>query len=170
MTAEFRNFYDLLGVPRNATKEQIRDAYKELARVYHPDSHFYDEILEGAKGMAAPTPAPESDLFKAITEAYNVLSNEKSRQDYDQTIPGDLPQWEGNDREDWHSERGAMSLHGAGKARYASSAFGNFGVVKNPSKSAFDEEAMRSVRPVSEMIKVKRGFWWKVRWLFFLES
>ena len=70
MAEQYRNYYDLLGVPRNASKEQIRDAYKELARIYHPDSHFYDEILTSLGGQA-PTPAPEVDTCKLITEAYN---------------------------------------------------------------------------------------------------
>ena len=40
-----KNFYELLGVPRDASKAQIKDAYKDVARVFHPDSNFYDEII-----------------------------------------------------------------------------------------------------------------------------
>src|SRR2546430_10874790 len=62
------DFYDLLGVPRNATDEQIRSAYRKLARQYHPDV----------------SSAPDaSDQFKRITEAYEVLTDPQRRQRYD---------------------------------------------------------------------------------------
>lgn len=168
MAVESRNYYELLGVPKNATKEQIRDAYKELARIYHPDSHFYDEILEGIAGSTPPAPAPETELFKLITEAYNTLSNEQAREDYNRLIPGDLPQWENNNRDEWHGTQPGASFQGLGNGRYASGAFGSFGVTSK--RSAFDEDTLRSARPVSELLTIKRGLWWKIRWLFFLEN
>src|SRR5256885_11729690 len=62
------DFYDLLGVPRNASDEQIRSAYRKLARQYHPDV----------------SSAPDaSDQFKRITEAYEVLTDPQRRQRYD---------------------------------------------------------------------------------------
>ncbi|NDC37847.1 MAG: J domain-containing protein [Proteobacteria bacterium] len=167
MAVESRNYYELLGVPRNASKEQIRDAYKELARIYHPDSHFYDEILEGLSGAAAPQPA-ESEIFKLITEAYNTLSNEKSREEYNRIIPGDLPQWEQNNRDEWHAEHRGASFQGLGTGRRATTAFGN--VAGDKTRSAFDEDALRATRSVSELIKMRRRLWWKIRWLFFLEN
>ena len=180
MTAvESRNYYELLGVERAATKEQIRDAYKELARIYHPDSHYYDEILEGT-GLTQG----ESDTFKLITLAYNTLSNEKTRKEYDDAIPADLPSWEENQSDTWHvNQRVETSPASGNQGRSTSNAYGNFGVNGNgrsnapnhnqyraqPMKrSAFDEEALRSLRPVSEMIKRKRGLWYRIRWLMFL--
>lgn len=62
------DYYGLLGVARNATDEQIRSAYRKLARQYHPDVNKDD----GA-----------SDKFKQITEAYEVLSDPERRQRYD---------------------------------------------------------------------------------------
>lgn len=62
------DLYTLLGVSRNASEEEIRSAYRKLARQYHPDVN------------KAPD-APEK--FKQITEAYEVLSDRERRQRYD---------------------------------------------------------------------------------------
>src|SRR6266545_232033 len=62
------DFYDLLGVPRNASEEQIRSAYRKLARAYHPDV------------SQAPDAA---EKFRQITEAYEILSDPEKRQRYD---------------------------------------------------------------------------------------
>jgi molecular chaperone DnaJ len=66
--AEKRDFYEVLGVPKNATKEQIKDVYRKLAMQYHPDRNK----------------APEAEeKFKEISEAYAVLSDDQKRQQYD---------------------------------------------------------------------------------------
>ncbi len=62
------DFYALLGVPRTATEEQIRSAYRKLARQYHPD-------VNDDPGAA--------EKFKQITEAYEILSDPERRQRYD---------------------------------------------------------------------------------------
>ena len=64
-----QNYYDLLGVPRNADEKQIRAAYRRLARKYHPD------VNSGQSDAA--------DRFKEINEANEVLSNAESRKLYD---------------------------------------------------------------------------------------
>jgi molecular chaperone DnaJ len=64
-----RDYYDVLGVPRDATTEQIRKSYRKLALKYHPDRNPDD---------------PEAEAkFKEAAEAYDVLSNEQTRQRYD---------------------------------------------------------------------------------------
>lgn len=63
------NFYDLLGVSKEASDKEIKQAYRRLARQYHPDVNKNDEAAE--------------EKFKEINEAYSVLSDEESRRKYD---------------------------------------------------------------------------------------
>src|SRR2546430_11341059 len=62
------DYYVLLGVSRQATDEQIRSAYRKLARQYHPDVN---------------SAADAAERFKAVTEAYEVLTDPQRRQRYD---------------------------------------------------------------------------------------
>lgn len=68
--AEKRDYYDVLGVSRNADETQIKKAYRRLAKKYHPDTNAGDADAE--------------QKFKEITEAYNVLSDKEKRKMYDQ--------------------------------------------------------------------------------------
>ncbi|NLO88726.1 MAG: molecular chaperone DnaJ [Clostridia bacterium] len=65
-----RDYYEVLGVPRNASKEEIKKAYRKLARKYHPDVNPGDKNAE--------------EKFKEIQEAYEVLSDDNLRARYDQ--------------------------------------------------------------------------------------
>ncbi|MBC6472427.1 MAG: J domain-containing protein [Hormoscilla sp. GM102CHS1] len=65
----FRNYYEILGVPRDASVEEIKKAYRKLARQYHPDLNPGDKEAE--------------ERFKDINEAYEVLSDPNRRSQYD---------------------------------------------------------------------------------------
>jgi curved DNA-binding protein len=68
MPVAFRDYYEALGVPRDASNEEIRGAYRKLARQYHPDVN--------------KDPGAE-DRFKEISEAYEVLRDPEKREHYD---------------------------------------------------------------------------------------
>jgi DnaJ-class molecular chaperone len=93
-----RNHYELLGVARDATVDQIKEAYRDIARLYHPDSNFYDEIID------APLSADAMGVFKEITAAYNVLVNDEKRREYDQNLPPELADWDSGDSEDFATQ------------------------------------------------------------------
>ena len=67
--AAMSNYYDILGVDKDATDKDIKQAYRRLARQYHPDVNKNDAAAE--------------EKFKEINEAYSVLSDEDSRKKYD---------------------------------------------------------------------------------------
>lgn len=88
MSIEDRNYYDLLGLQRCATLEEIKEAYHERARLYHPDSNFYSEIIDN-------TLSPEElAKFQAITAAYTTLSHKNKRAEYDAKLPPELKGWD----------------------------------------------------------------------------
>ncbi|GEK88157.1 molecular chaperone DnaJ [Alkalibacterium putridalgicola] len=67
--AEKEDFYDLLGVSKDASQDEIKKAYRKLSKKYHPDINKADDA---------------EDKFKKISEAYEVLSDEQKRAAYDQ--------------------------------------------------------------------------------------
>jgi len=69
MPVEFKDYYKILGVPRNASAADIKKAFRKLARQYHPD------VAKVKKGS--------EERFKEINEAYEVLSEPGNRSKYD---------------------------------------------------------------------------------------
>ncbi len=69
MAVKYQDYYEILGVPRNAEQDKIQAAYRKLARKYHPD-------LNKEKGA--------EDQFKKMGEAYEVLGDPEKRKKYDQ--------------------------------------------------------------------------------------
>lgn len=68
--AEKRDYYEVLGIPKTATPEEIKKAYRKKAMQYHPDRN--------------PDNPEAEEKFKEVAEAYEVLSDESKRQRYDQ--------------------------------------------------------------------------------------
>lgn len=66
----FRNYYEILGVPRDASNEEIKKVYRRLARQYHPDLNPGNKAAE--------------EKFKEIGEAYDILGDPNKRAQYDQ--------------------------------------------------------------------------------------
>jgi curved DNA-binding protein len=101
--ADGEDFYQILGVSRDASQDEIQRAYRKLARAYHPDINR--------------DPGAE-DRFKEVSEAYDVLSDPQTRRRYDafgrefRQVPEDV------DPEMWRRSRaGAGAGAGAGRTR-----------------------------------------------------
>ena len=67
---EKRDYYEILGVSRNASEDEIKKAYRKLAMQYHPDRN--------------PGSKEAEEKFKEAAEAYSVLNDQDKRQRYDQ--------------------------------------------------------------------------------------
>src|SRR5712692_6933107 len=150
MAVQFRDYYETLGVSKTATEDEIRSAFRKLARKYHPD-------------VAKDKKAAE-EKFKQINEAYEVLSDPEKRQKYDQlganwNQPGGFqppPQWSGQPgggSHQWGGDGGGgvefefggtgfsdffEAFFGRGRGR---SAFGGFGGRAATTERGADVEA-----------------------------
>ena len=102
--AENKDYYAVLGVDKNATDEELKKAYRKLAKKYHPDAN--PDNKEAAEKK-----------FKEINEAYEVLSNPQKRRMYDQFGTADPQSGFG----------GAGGPFGGGTYTYSTSGFGDFG-------------------------------------------
>lgn len=69
---KYKNYYEILGVTRKNSKEDIKLSYRKLAKKYHPDANKND--------------ATSSVMFKDINEAYDTLTNEEKRKKYDRQV------------------------------------------------------------------------------------
>ncbi len=115
------DYYELLGVARKASVKDIRAAYRKLARKYHPDLNPGDKSAE--------------EKFKQIQEAYEVLSDTKKRQMYDQFgfnvpaqggMPGPGAGYGGVSPDDIHFDFGGFDFGGAASQGGAAGGAGSF--------------------------------------------
>lgn len=148
MAVQFRDYYETLGVSKSATEDEIKSAFRKLARKYHPD-------------VAKDKKAAE-EKFKQINEAYEVLGDSEKRKKYDQlgadwNQPGGFqppPEWgaqRGGGFQQWGGDGGVQfefggtgfsdffeAFFGGGRGR---SAFGGFGGREATSERGADVEA-----------------------------
>lgn len=68
--ADKKDYYEVMGVPKNASEDEIKKAYRKLAKKYHPDLNPGDKVAE--------------EKFKELNESYEVLSDKEKRARYDQ--------------------------------------------------------------------------------------
>lgn len=100
---EYKDYYKILGVDRNAGEDEIRKAYRKLARKHHPDVNPDDEHAE--------------ERFKEINEAHEVLSDPEKRKKFDQ-LGTSWRQWQrgggepgGFDWARWYAQPGGTRVH-----------------------------------------------------------
>ena len=96
---EYKDYYQILGVGKNATEKEIKSAYRKLARQYHPDVNPEDPQAE--------------ERFKEINEAYEVLGDPEKRAKYDQ-LGADWRRWQqrGGRPDDFHWDQWAAGPAG----------------------------------------------------------
>jgi curved DNA-binding protein len=150
MAVQFRDYYETLGVSKTATEDEIRSAFRKLARKYHPD------VAKDKKSA--------EEKFKQINEAYEVLSDPEKRRKYDElganwNQPGGFqppPNWQGQQPGggfyQWGGDNGGVQFEfggtgfsdffeaffGGGRGR---SAFGGFGGREATAERGADVEA-----------------------------
>ena len=116
--AEKRDYYEVLGVNKNATDDELKKAYRKLAKKYHPDANPDNKKEAEAK-------------FKEVNEAYETLSNPQKRKMYDQ-FGADGPQGFGGAGGPFGGQNGYYSYNGSGF-----DGFGDFGDLGDIFSSIF---------------------------------
>lgn len=110
----YKDYYTILGVEKTAGTKEIKKAYRELARRYHPDANPGDKKAE--------------ERFKEISEAYEVLSDPEKRKKYDEIGADVGADWQNFDWSKYQKGRGQWREAGPGDVRfhYESPGYGGF--------------------------------------------
>lgn len=118
---DYKDYYKILGVSKTASPEEIKRAYRQLARKYHPDMH-----QEAKK-------AEMTEKFKEANEAYEVLSDAKKKELYDQVGPD----WENTQRYNGQTAGGHYQQSGQQFRQPRAEDFDNIGGFSDFFKTMF---------------------------------
>jgi DnaJ-class molecular chaperone len=150
-----KNYYELLGITREASMEQIKIAYRDLARVYHPDSNFYAEIID------TPPTKRDEEIFKLVTAAYDTLMDPEKRAQYNRTLLVGVPGWSEGD----NGQQGSPSIAKPANWEQMAARPPSTPRAHNPSHTAFgkgnreeyvSKSSIQRTRPVAEMLQSTR--------------
>jgi curved DNA-binding protein len=126
MPVKFRDYYETLGVSRGAKEEEIKKAYRKLARKYHPDLN--------------PNNKQAEEKFKEVSEAYEVLGDAEKRGKYDQLGQNWKSGSDFTPPNNWQTEFDPSEIFGrAGGGRAGHGGGGGFGRQSGTSFSDFFE-------------------------------
>ena len=126
-----KNYYDILGVKREATDKELKSAFRKLAKKYHPDANQDDPSAEAK--------------FKELNEAYEVLSDPEKRQMYDRFGTVDPSQMPG---------AGGFRQPGGGYSSVDFNEAGGFGDISDILNQMFGRTATRGARPQDTRTRV----------------
>jgi molecular chaperone DnaJ len=161
MASQQQDYYATLGVGRNATDEEIRKAYRKLARKYHPDLNPGDKAAE--------------EKFKKLQEAYEVLSDPKKKQMYDQfgfysdsAFPGGAPGGSAGAEQPWNMGFGGFDfsefMSGAQRGASEGTGFGGFrDLFSQFFKSGAHEERRQPEKGSDLEYALDIDFWQSIR-------
>ena len=155
-----KDYYKILGVSENASPDEIKKAYRLLAKKYHPDANPNNKAAE--------------EKFKEISEAYYVLSDDKKRREFDQfkrsgfsqgpqAGPGGGRGFQGAQGFDYEeilrAFRNAQSGSGAGSFRVRSGGMGNIfeGLFGGGGMGGYEDSDLTAVLKISKSRAQKGG-------------
>ena len=108
-----KDYYKILGIEKSASDDEIRRAYRKLAKKYHPDAN--------------PDNKEEAETkFKEVSEAYEVLSDKQKKSNYDNYGDPNGPQFGGGQGGGYYSYGGGSGFDGFGFEDFG---FGSFGDI-----------------------------------------
>lgn len=144
---EYKDYYQVLGVPRSASDKEVKRAFRRLARQYHPDKNPGDKSAE--------------ERFKEINEAHEVLTDPDKRQKYDR-LGSQWQRWQhmGRDPGDFDFSQWFAGGPGATRGGYGEPAdpFGSSGGFSDFFRSIFGQaEAQPSMRWRQAQQRSRRG-------------